>query len=120
MSLDISHDKQIELPFEVRQSWCKATNHDIRKYKDNLDEQLDNKIYSSVIHSCVTSSQHIPNNSRYKSSIVMPGWNDQVQQLKEEALSWHAFWKAHGRPTSGYKLKLKLTGLLLIASHRPL
>ena len=32
----------------------------------------------------------------------MPGWNDQVQQLKEEALSWHAYWKAHGRPTSGY------------------
>ena len=125
LSLDISHDKQIELPFEVRQSWCKATNHDIRKYKDNLDEQLDNivlcdsvayckdhtctkhrenlcKIYSSVIDSCVTSSQHIPNNSSYKSSKVMPGWNDQVQQLKEEALSWHAYWKAHGRPTSGY------------------
>ena len=44
LSLDISHDKQIELPFEVRQSWCKATNHDIRKYKDNLDEQLDNSL----------------------------------------------------------------------------
>ena len=125
LSLDISHDKQIELPFEVRQSWCKATNHDIRKYKDNLDEQLDNivlcdsvayckdhtctkhrenlcKIYSSVIDSCVTSSQHIPNNSSYKSSKVMPGWNDQVQQLKEEDLSWHAYWKDHGRPTSGY------------------
>ena len=101
LSLDISHDKQIELSFEVRQSWCKATGHDIRKYKDNLDEQLDNivlcynvvyckdhtctqhrynlyKIYSSVIDSCVSSSQHIPNNSSYKSSKVMPGWNDQV------------------------------------------
>ena len=31
----------------------------------------------------------------------MPGWNDQVQQLKKEALSGHAYWKAHGRPTSG-------------------
>ena len=111
--------------FLIKKSWCKATNHDIRKYKDNLDEQLDNivlcdsvvyckdhtctkhrenlcKIYSSVIDSCVTSSQHIPNNSSYKSSKVMPGWNDQVQQLKEEALSWHAYWKAHGRPKSGY------------------
>ena len=28
LRLDIFHDKQIELPFEVRQSWCKATNHD--------------------------------------------------------------------------------------------
>ena len=69
----------------------KLLYHDIRKYKDNLDEQLDNivlydsvvycknhtstkhrdnlcKIYSSVIDSCVTSSQHIPNNSSYKSS----------------------------------------------------
>ena len=101
LSLDISHDKQIEILFEVCQSWCIATNHDIRKYKDNLDEQLDNlllcdsvvyckdytctkqrdnvcKIYSSVIDSCVTSSQHILNNSNYKSSKVMPGWNDQV------------------------------------------
>ena len=33
-SLDIFHDKQIELPFEVRQTWCKATDHDISlKYK---------------------------------------------------------------------------------------
>ena len=32
----------------------------------------------------------------------MPGWNNQVQQLKEEVLSWHAYWKAYGRPTSGY------------------
>ena len=41
LSLDIFHDKQIELPFEleVRQSWCKATSHDIRQYKDNLDKQ---------------------------------------------------------------------------------
>ena len=32
----------------------------------------------------------------------MSSWNDQVQELKEKALSWHAFWKAQGRPTSGY------------------
>ena len=75
--------------------YCK--DHTCTKHRENLC-----KIYSSVIDSCVTSSQHIPNNSSYKSSKVMPGWNDQVQQLKEEALSWHAYWKAHGRPTSGY------------------
>ena len=75
--------------------YCK--DHTCTKHSENLCE-----IYSSVIDSCVTSSQHIPNNSSYKSSKVMLGWNDQVQQLKEEALSWHAYWKAHGHPTSGY------------------
>ena len=44
LSLDIFHDMQIELPFEVSQSWCKATDHDIRKYKDNLDEESDNSL----------------------------------------------------------------------------
>ena len=34
--------------------------------------------------------------------VVIPGWNDQVQELTEEALSWHAYWKAHDRPSSGY------------------
>ena len=43
----------------------------------------------------------IRNNSSYKSNKVMPGWNE-VQQLKEEALSWHAYWKTHGLPTSIY------------------
>ena len=78
--------------------YCK--DHTCTKHRENLC-----KIYYSVIDSCVTSSQHIPNNSSYKSSKVMPGWNDQVQQLKEEALSWHAYWKTHGRPTSGYVLQ---------------
>ena len=75
--------------------YCK--DHSCTTHRNNLY-----KIDSSVIDLCVTSSQHIPNNSCYKSSKAMPGWNDQVQQLKEEALSWHAYWKAHGRPTSGY------------------
>ena len=48
LSLDIFHDKQIELPFEVRQSWYRATNHDIRKYKDNLDGHVDNIVLYSV------------------------------------------------------------------------
>ena len=64
LSWDIFHNKQIELPFEVRQSWCKATNHDIRKCKDNLDEQLDNIVScDSVVyckdHSSSVSSQTV-------------------------------------------------------------
>ena len=64
LSLDIFHDKQIELPFEVRQSWCKATSHDIRKYKDNLDEQLDNIVLCDSLvyckdHSCTTHRDNL-------------------------------------------------------------
>ena len=33
----------------------------------------------------------------------MPGWNDGVKYLRDEALSWHHFWKINGRPRAGHK-----------------
>ena len=32
----------------------------------------------------------------------MPGWNDGVKYLRDEALSWHHFWKINGRPRAGH------------------
>ena len=77
LSLDISHDKQIEFSFEVRQSWCKATGHDIRKYKDNLDEQLDNIVlcYSVVYCKDHTCTQHRDNLCKIYSSVIFVGGN---------------------------------------------
>ena len=28
----------------------------------------------------------------------MPGWNDGAKYLRDEALSWHNFWKIDGHP----------------------
>ena len=58
------------------------------------------ELYNTVINTCITASDHIPTTSnRIK---VKPGWNDNVKQLKEDALSWHHFWKINNRPRVGY------------------
>ena len=52
---------------------------------------------NTVISSCIKASKHIPTTS--KSSIkVKLGWNDNVQKLKDEALSYHRLWKSNGCP----------------------
>ena len=35
---------------------------------------------------------------------VKPGWNDNVQFLKSEALSWHKLWKCNGCPRDAIEL----------------
>ena len=72
LSLDSFHDKQIKLPFEVRQSWCRATDLDIRKYKDNLDEQLDNIVLcdSVVYYKDHTCTKHRDNLCKIYSSVI--------------------------------------------------
>ena len=51
-------------------------------------------LYISVIHACITASSHIPRISQSRK--VIPGWNDEARNLREEALSWHHFWNIHG------------------------
>ena len=45
-------------------------------------------LYNTVILSCIKASKHIPTTSK-PSIKVKPGWNDNVQKLKDEALSYH-------------------------------
>ena len=51
------------------------------KHKEKISE-----LYSTVITSCINASDHIPTTSK-RSGEVKPGWNDNVQLLKSEALS---------------------------------
>ena len=63
------------------------------------DEIVD--LYKSVVNACIIASDHIPTTSP-STAKVMPGWNDGVKYLRDEALSWHHFWKINSRPRAGY------------------
>ena len=71
-------------------------------------------LYSTVILSCIKASKHIPTTSKPLIK-VKPGWNDNVQKLKDEALSYHRLWKSNGCPREGYLLKcVELLELVII------
>ena len=71
------------------------------KHKEKISE-----LYSTVITSCINASDHIPTTSK-RSGKVEPGWNDNVQLLKSEALSWHKLWKCNGCPRDGYFAEMR-------------
>ena len=60
----------------------------------------------TVITSCIHASDHIPTRSN-RSGKVKPGWNDNVQLLKSEALSCHKLWKCNGCPRDGYFAEMR-------------
>ena len=47
------------------------------------DEIVD--LYISVVNACITASDYIPTTSP-STTKVMPGWNDSVKYLRDEAL----------------------------------
>ena len=63
-------------------------------------------LYSTVISFCIEASKHIPTTSN-PSIKVKPGWNDNVQKLKDEALSYHRLWKSNGCPREGYFAEMR-------------
>ena len=63
-------------------------------------------LYNTVISSCIEASKHIPTTSK-PSIKVKPGWNDNVQKLKDEALSYHRLWKSNGCPREGYFAEMR-------------
>ena len=111
-------------PFSVKQAWYIATQCDIDTYKTRLDDILshvslcDDVLYcddqycsvhkdeivdfkKSVVNACITASDHIPTTSP-STAKVMPDWNVGVNYLRDEALSWHHFWKINGHPRAGH------------------
>jgi hypothetical protein len=125
LEVDISLLKTntIERPNMERPAWYKATDADITKYKSTLHELLQNidinnelitckdvnckkhssllcDLYLNIINCCIEASKCIPTTKSNQSKVI-PGWNDNVRHLYDEAMSWHHVWKAQGRPHDG-------------------
>ena len=58
-------------------------------------------LYNDVISACIAASDHIPTTARGAIK-VKPGWNENVKEFKNEALTWHVLWKSNGCPRDGY------------------
>ncbi len=111
----------------IRYAWWKATDEQKELYKIKCENNLKEidinysmlkctdikctrhlsdigKFYSSIIEACLDASDaHIPKSGADKAqeSKTIPGWNDQVEQLRRDSLMWHHHWKESGQPHSG-------------------
>ena len=62
--------------------------------------------YSQLIDICLSASDSIPTTSS-PSHHSKPGWNDNIKYLRDDALSWHYFWKINSRPGTGYIAEMR-------------
>ena len=56
-----------------------------------------------MVNACLLADNCIPSKSNKKSSKkCIPGWNEHVIPLKEQAIFWHNMWQDNGRPRYGH------------------
>ena len=123
LDFDVSYISTSDKVHVPRVAWHKANNQHIVNYQTRLNQNLSNIVYDvSVLHcndhnchvhckaieslyvnildACIDASRCIPHTSPCGQKVIA-GWNDEAEQLKREALSWHKVWKESGRPHSG-------------------
>ena len=88
----------IDIPMEAIRCTDPLCNDQL--HRDALDAY-----HNGIVGACLHAAQSaIPmsmtgTNGRRKAHI--PGWNDYIRPLKEDALFWHFIWKENGRPQAG-------------------
>ena len=106
----------LSLSFTVKQAWHKASEQDVNMYKARLDELLNKIVVDDDLLRCSgINCMHHTNmisvlcNDVISACIaarwakkVKPGWNENVKEFKNEALTWHVLWKSNGCPRDGY------------------
>jgi hypothetical protein len=111
---------------DAKLMWSNATNFDIERYKQILDNELIKctlpvdalyckdtccnrhgvmlqTFHDKLINACLLAGNCIPTKSKTKSSTkCIPGWNEHVVPFKEQAILWHNLWQDNGRPRYGH------------------
>ena len=105
-------------------SWKKATVKDIVRYKSLLNNKLNSIIYDGSVFTCTDRfcTSHAKDISDVYKQVIdaclyagdkcipsmfsckrksIPGWNDNVEGFRQEALYWHRCWKDAGCPREG-------------------
>lgn len=107
-------------------SWSSASLENIRDYQISLDSILESIIipweaftcqnyfctkhcsaietfHNDVINACINASSstipHAGSASPVKKGI--PGWNEKVKELRDQAIFWHNIWKDNNSPREG-------------------
>lgn len=114
--------------FTPRVSWVKASDNDLNNYRSDLSQYLKcirllstpllcmnmhckdashhtaiGQFAEDITNACLTAAEsNIPHTSnRHTESRRVPGWNEQVDPLRQKSLFWHRLWVDCGRPRNG-------------------
>ena len=111
---------------EPRCAWYKASETDLKNYKELLHSKLSVISICEDIHNCehlhCIDAQHrayidsycndiicalessnvcIPKKSAHKDKLRLPGWGSHVKPYRDEAMFWRRMWLQHGKPKYG-------------------
>ena len=108
--------------------WTNASDADLLRYKERLDASLDAlfvpwssivcrdftcincsadivKFHDDIVNACIRAADDtLPKRGRRR---AIPGWNDHVKAVREQALFWHSLWKANGCPRNGHIFEIR-------------
>ena len=123
LSLNTIYD-MVDVEYESKPLWGKATQTNLSEYKHTLDTLLTNinipvdavlcknkfcsmhhdviqKYHDNIIATIIKASSCIPSTNKNNRQKSIPGWNEFVSEYKEKAMFWHKFWKDNGSPNRG-------------------
>ena len=137
LSLDINvpHSRTKDKVYKKRIAWCKANEGNIVNYKKVLSCKLSKlnmkndvftckdtqctyhsneirKIYSDIVKACLEAGDECIPKTKKNNKNIVPGWNNHVKHVKDEALYWHREWKLAGRPHNGQLAEMRRTSRL--------
>lgn len=75
---------------------CETHQQDIQRYADAIVDILQR-----------AADETIPKSRR--TSLRVPGWNDEVREHRDTAMFWHAMWKQCGSPQTGWVAQIRRT-----------
>ena len=117
----VINEKSCNNPYPL---WHNATEENISQYAISLQKGLENiyvpwsaihccdlfcdkhqheieRYHDDIISACLRAScTSIPHSNTQKPKIV-PGWNDIVEPIRQQALFWHSIWKQNNSPRVG-------------------
>lgn len=124
LNIPIEYLDEEQCPPYHKIKWNEASVTDISKYKSHLDGILNNicipeqavncqdvfchkhcpdlqEFHDNIVDAClVASATNIPQAGKgYKK--VIPGWKDNVAQIRRQAIFWHKLWKCNNCPMNG-------------------
>lgn len=131
IDVPVSLQSSINVNFNVKSMWQKVTLEQVADYQHFLDIELNGiviptditscqnvlcechnndieRLYNSVCDACLKASNScfLGNKSGTRKTPI-PGWNDQVQGHRDQAIFWHQIWKSCGSPSTGWVANIR-------------
>ena len=134
LNMPVSHTSNV-VKSGIKLKWHEASHENLINYKEYINNMLENialpkdvllcknvncklhtkdieQLHNDIISICLSAAlQYIPvtkcNNSTNTKSHIIPGWNEHVKSVYEQALFWHSMWKQNNCPKSGTLFEIR-------------